>query len=202
MTIFNVGVRVAIFGLALLMGTTVVAASRFVFNTIADVLKPAAVGKSATFTVEPEPFSVLEEKDFPSEEISQSDLDPDGPYSLDIEKVPKAFNDIQYLYVTTRDYADENGNYTNRPVVPFGSIQTNKHDFSFEKIAIGNREISFETESVDGISYQFVGQFPNSSEAVYCETCEYPPDLTGTLTKRKNGKVLAEMNAKFYISGC
>lgn len=201
MTIFNVGVRVAAFGLALLLGTTVVAASRFVFNTIANVLRPAAISKPAAFTVEPEPFSVLDEIDFPSDKVSETDFNPDGSYSLDIEKVPKAFSDVEFLHIMTREYEDVERNYTNRPVVPFGSLDAKKV-FRFEKIAIGNREISFETESVDGISYQFVGHFPISAEVINCEGCEYPPDLTGILKKVKNGNVVAKLTAKFYIAGC
>lgn len=201
MTIFNVGVRVAVFGLALMLGTTVVAASRFVFNTIANVLNPAAISKSAAFMVEPESFSVLDEKDFPSERVREPDFDPTGAYSLNIEKAPKAFADIEFLEIVTREYTEDDGTYTNRPVVPSGKLQT-KEEFTFSRIAVGNHEISFETDSVDGISYQFVGQFPNSAEVINCETCEYPPDLTGVLKKVKNSKVIAELNAKFYVAGC
>jgi hypothetical protein len=211
MTIFHFAVRALVFGLALLLGTTVVAASRFVFNAIANVLRPAAISKRAAFTVEPEPspllkpgpFPVLDKVNDPNEEVGQSDFDPTGAYSLNIEKAPKAFADIEFLEIVTREYTEEDGGaYTNRPVVPSGRLQTKK-DFSFTKIAIGNREISFETESVDGISYQFVGHFPISrAEVIDCEGCEYPPDLTGILKKVKNGKVVAEITAKFYFVGC
>lgn len=201
MTIFHFGFRVVVFGLALLLGTTVVAASRFVFNAIANVLRPVTVSKQAVFAVEPKPVALLDEFSYPGKEVSEPDFDPTGAYSLDIEKTPKAFADIQYFEIVTSDYTQEDGKYTNRPVVPTGELHTTK-EFSFSRIAIGNREISFETESVDGISYQFVGLFRNSAELIDCEGCEYPPDLNGTLKKVKNGKVVAELNAKFYVAGC
>lgn len=201
MTIFDFGFRAAVFGLALLLGTTVVAASRFAFNIIGNFLKPAAISKSASFTVEPEPFPVLDKSNYPSEEVSRFDFDPTGAYSLNIEKAPKAFADIEFLEIVTREYTEDDGTYTNRPVVPSGKLQT-KEEFTFSRIAVGNHEISFETDSVDGISYQFVGQFPDSAEVINCEGCEYPPDLSGILKKVKNGKVIAELNTKFYLAGC
>jgi hypothetical protein len=201
MTIFHFGFRAVAFGLALLLGTTVVAASRFVFNAIASGLRPVTVSKQAVFAVEPKSVALLDEFSYPGKEVSEPDFDPTGDYSLNIESVPAEFADIEFLSITTREYTEENGKYTNRPVVPSGSFRANK-EFTFRRIATGNREISFETESVDGISYQFVGHFPISAEVIDCEGCEYPSDLTGTLKKVKSGKVVAELNATFYVAGC
>lgn len=201
MKTINFLVRVLVFGGALLLGTTAVVASRFIFTTIVDAVKtPVAAEKPAPFeelTTVPEfdQPEVIDDQDMPSS------FDPSGGYSLDMEIVPKTFADIEYLEIVTHEYLEENESYISRPIVPTGMLKTKK-SFAFTKILVGNREISFETESIDGIRYQFVGVFPESNEMINCEACEYPPDLKGQLKKIKNGRVVAEWHAKFYVQGC
>jgi hypothetical protein len=44
---------------------------------------------------------------------------------------------------------------------------------------------------------------PLSLETTYCQAREYSADLRGRLKKLKNGKVIAELDAKFfYVHGC
>ncbi|MEO5857395.1 MAG: hypothetical protein ABIR33_00455, partial [Pyrinomonadaceae bacterium] len=74
--------------------------------------------------------------------------------------------------------------------------------FEFARVAVNNREISFETKTNNGISYQFVGDFPLSAEYILCDRPPCTADLEGKLKKLKNGKVIAELDAKFYYNGC
>jgi hypothetical protein len=77
------------------------------------------------------------------------------------------------------------------------------NQFKFQAVTISDRDITFETREVKGVSYKFVGYFPKYPEfGEYCDGCEYPPELKGVLTKLKNGKVVAEIHAEFYAGGC
>lgn len=203
MNIFNFSVRAIVFGAALLLGTTAVIASRFVITTVVGFITPAAVPESVTMPApESERAAVFE--DLRNEEpIAPVDFDPTGSYSFDSDEIPRGFADIEYIVITTRDYLlDENSRiYKSIPTIPDGLVEA-KRSFEFAKIAVNDREVSFETKSHDGISYQFVGHFPVSTEYINCEGCEYPADLKGQLKKLKNGKVIAEIEAELYVHGC
>lgn len=199
MNIFQLSIGTIVFASTLLLGTTAVIASRFLITTVAGLTRPAAAAQPIVVpAAEPERIVDLPDlrKDSPT---TPDDFEPSGSYSLDTETAPAAFADIEFLEIVTTEfgYDAENATYTNVPIIPTGRLQTKK-TFSFTKISIGVREISFETTAVKGISYRFVGDFPVLIEAIDCETCEHPPNLKGSLKKLKNGKVIAEMDAKFY----
>jgi hypothetical protein len=199
MNIFSFSIRAFVFSVALLTGTTAVIASRFVITTVAAFTETSAEPESVTMP-ESERATVFE--DLRNEEpIAPEDFDPTGTYGLDTDKLPAAFADFEFIDIATREYEEDNGTYFSRPIIPTGSLQTKK-TFELKKIAYGNREISFETTVQDGISYRFVGHFPVSTEFISCEGCEYPADLKGQLKKLKNGKVIAEIEAEFYVHGC
>lgn len=130
---------------------------------------------------------------------SASSFDPTGDYSLDADVVPKTFADIEYLTIQTREYYQENGEYLDRPIVPSGSIRT-KTELKFARLAVGDSDLTFQTDTVNGVSYRFVGRFLREENF---ESEAEMPDLTGRLIKITNGKWAAEMDAKFYIQcGC
>jgi hypothetical protein len=119
----------------------------------------------------------------------------------DDETLPKAFADIEHLSIETHEYnekAGENGPYW-IPIVPKGSIQTKKA-FKFERVAVGTRLFSFQTATVDGISYKFIGSFPDTKAG--SDSHSGGPDIEGRLIKIKDNKWAAEMEAKFYVAGC
>ena len=200
MNIFNFSIRAFVFGAALLLGTTAVIASRFVITTVVGFTTPAAVPESVTMPApESERAAVFE--DLRNEEPSApEDFDPTGTYGLDTEKLPAAFADFEFIDIATREYDEDNGTYSSRPIIPAGSLQT-KRTFEFKKMSYGNREISFETDTQDGVNYRFVGHFPVTGEYISCEGCEHPADLKGTLTKLKNGYAVANLEANFYAYG-
>ena len=201
MNIFQLSIATFVFGITLLLGTTGVIASRFVITTVASLTKASPLPESVSVSAAA-PERVVDLPDLRHEPPSApEDFDPSGPYVLDPEKVPAAFADIEWLDIVTHRYLKDNETYINQPIIPSGSLEAKK-EFTLTKIALRNREIAFETASVGGISYQFVGNFPVTTESIDCEGCEYPADLTGRLKKLRNGKVIAELDAKFYISGC
>lgn len=200
MKIFHFSIHALVFVGALLLGTSAVVASRFVITTVASLTKTTAVSESVFVPAEPENVPVFE--DLRSETLEKADdFDPTGSYSLVMDDVPAVFAEIVFLEIATREYKEQDGAYVNRPIIPNGLIQTTK-TFAFAKIAVANREISFETDTQDGASYQFVGYFPLSSEYIACVGCEQAADLHGKLRKLKNGKVVAELDVKFYSYGC
>ena len=201
MKIYQISSGAFVFACALLIGTTTVIGMRFVLSTAAAVMEPASVTARQDSITGPLTNKVLEEIVAHSEQERVDEFDPTGSYSLGNEKVPKAFADVKFVEIATREYKAENGKYSNIPVVPSGSIFTTG-SIRFKRIAVSNREIAFETEIDDGISYIFVGQFSGASEVISCEACEYPADLQGRLIKMKNGQVVAELSAKFYMDGC
>ena len=105
-------------------------------------------------------------------------------------------NSLSHEYLKGNDLR-----YFAKPIVPTGSLHAGK-DFQFKSITISDREITFETRAINGISYKFVGHFPKSPKFEYCDGCEILPDLKGKLTKLKNGNVVAETNADFYTAVC
>jgi hypothetical protein len=201
MNIFQLSISTFVFAITLLLGTTAVVASRFVVATVANLYKPATRERVVAPAAEPE--RVVDLPDLRNEPPpAPDDFDPSGPYVLDAEKVPAAFADVDWIDIVTHRYVEDNETYINQPIIPTGSLQTPKKSFEFKKVAVGNREISFETTTIDGVRYTFVGHFLISTEHIACEDCEYPADLTGKLKKLKNGRVIAEVDAKFYIAGC
>jgi hypothetical protein len=199
MNIFQLSISTIVFASTLLLGTTAVIASRFVITTVASLTKPVATEELVVPVAQHEPAPVF--GDLRNETAAANDFDPTGTYFLDSETLPTAFAEIEFLDIETREYNEDREIYSSRNILPIGSLHTEK-TFAFAKIAVGNREISFETTSVDGISFQFVGNFPISTEVIKCEECQYPADLSGRLKKIKNGKVIAEMDVKFFLGGC
>ena len=197
MNIFQLSISTIVFASTLLLGTTAVIASRFVITTLASLTKPSE--SLAVQSAEPEQALIFE--DLRNKAPAHDDFDPSGGYSLITEDVNAGFADIASLDITVREYWKTDGTYLNRPIVPDGKLNGTKARFYLTKISLGNREISFETDTQDGVNYRFVGHFPVTSEYLSCEGCEHPADLKGTLTKLKNGYAVANLEANFYAYG-
>lgn len=140
------------------------------------------------------------EDDLPAtEETVEDEFDAEGNYYL-IGDLPKDFKDFYSLSVITSNYeVKDDGSAYASPIPPEIELYS-KIKYKFTRININNRQISFETEGKNGISFQFTGYFPEQYED---EKSKEWVSLEGTLTKLKNGKKVAETQAKFgYIHGC
>ena len=127
------------------------------------------------------------------------DFSAHGYFYLDVEKIPKAFEDIDHLEVTTIDYDKTNADGTDGvPIPPKGLLKTTK-EFKFTRIAIYDRQIEFQTETIAGVSYRFSGRYSTPEDY---ERDSSLSDLTGRLIKIKKGKWAAEMTAGFMWPGC
>ena len=134
-------------------------------------------------------------------EITQPEpeFDVSGSYYFAGEKPPRGFENFDFLEIIVRDYETESDEYVGGiPIPPKGFVQTKK-EYKFVRISVGGQEISFETEKIGGVSYQFNGRF--RSEDSYLSG-EDSADLKGRLVKLKNGKKIAETKAEFFTGGC
>ena len=145
----------------------------------------------------------------PIEEVArqaESDFYASGEYYI-IGKAPKGFEDFEYLEITTDAYDEKTDKV--KPIYPEGFVLS-KSKFSFSKIYINNKIVSFETETRKGISYKFTGMFFEHDEQKtwtsfdYDEKTPYQEEyiyLEGSLTKFRDGKKIAEKKIKFTVYG-
>ena len=115
--------------------------------------------------------------------------------------------------LTTVDYSKaheaNNYDYDDFRMPPKGSVETAK-ELDFTRIAINGRMIAFETETKNGVSYEFTGEFMGEDKEEFKvedevedgETYTYYADLKGTLIKKRNGKKVAESDVKLQMGGC
>ena len=132
-------------------------------------------------------------------ESAEDSFNATGDYYL-VDDAPKGFKDFESINITTNDYtnASEENNYWGTPIPPKGYLLTKKK-YKFARINIGNKQIAFETEIRNEISYKFVGKFVDN---VQSEDGAYA-DLEGRLVKMQNGKKIAESDIRLLVScGC
>lgn len=123
-----------------------------------------------------------------------------GVYAFDTESLPKAFRGLGYMEVNLYDFEKigEDGEYGVR-IPPKGYLLA-ETEFKFKRIAVAGKHISFQTETVNGVSYRFTGEYLALD---YCETGGATPDVSGELIKIVNGRWAAAMKAKLYEEcGC
>jgi hypothetical protein len=111
-----------------------------------------------------------------------------------IEKPTKDFADISEIHFFAGD-----GTAENPPAYGLIRLKNKKaKDFVINKRMMDEKNISFTTNSVGGISYQFTGAFTKLGNFP-----SYPPEgvvLQGTLTKFKGKAKLAAAKVKFTYS--
>ena len=106
--------------------------------------------------------------------------DPEGTYFI-WGKTPKAFQGFKYIDITTKTYT-KSGSL--KPVKPYGSVQAGRK-YKMTRIDIVGESLSFETEVVAGVSYQFNGRSISAPRP-------NGPEISGWLMKMVNGKKVAE----------
>lgn len=139
------------------------------------------------------PFAVADEN------YDAADFNPTGEYYLADENVQGGFRDFDYLEIQTHAYndaADPDDSWT--PIPPKGSIHA-KRSYKFKSVMVSPTFVAFETEAVRGISYRFAGKFSQTYQTMEEGGMA---NFRGRLTKLKYGKIVAAMDAAFYIGGC
>ena len=107
-----------VFGGALLCGITAVYTYHFVAANLSNAISASVKSEELVSVEKLSTLSVFDETSTISFEDTYVDHDPSGYYSLDPEKVPKEFADIEFLAITTHEFIEKNGVYTNTPIVP------------------------------------------------------------------------------------
>ncbi len=146
-------------------------------------------------TFEPELVKSVSEKKV--EDNSVKEFDAGGYYGI-IGDYPKGFKDFEMIEIITHESSVKTGSIISIP--PKGYIRTNKN-FDFKKINANPKKLSFSTEKIKRISYEFNGNFSYEKSE---ENSEYEERvLNGNLIKKRNGKIIAKAKVKlWYYIGC
>lgn len=123
-------------------------------------------------------------------------FDAEGYYYISADNTPKGFDDFENFSITSKDYKTENEEDYGKLIAPEGYVQANR-ELKFSRISIGDYQIRFETERVKGISYSFSGEFTETRNFNYLESEDREKVLKGVLTKKRNGKKIAEAQVDF-----
>jgi hypothetical protein len=140
-----------------------------------------------------------------SEEKNEDDSENEeyigGEYYI-IGELPKGFKDFHSLIVETTDYslASAEKGYQDIHIPPEGYVYANNKEFTFKRVAVSRKQLSFETEAIKGVSYKFTGK--HVDEALDVGEYMAHADLEGVLTKLKDGKKIAEFKVKLEVGGC
>ena len=119
-------------------------------------------------------------------------VDASGTFSIH-GKAPQAFANIEVLEIGGND---EYGWKANPPFYGFIRLNNNaKTDFKLLKPTIEDKNISFKTRAVGGVSYEFEGTFTQLDFAE--KDMRNQTVLSGTLKKLGAGKVAAEAKLDF-----
>lgn len=149
---------------------------------------------------------VIEETETQTEDKNY-EFNPDGHYYIIGEQ--KGFEDITHFCISTVDYSkaaeESNDSYENYRIPPTGHLEQDK-EFNFTRVALAYKKIAFETETKNGISFEFTGEFIDGEEVKYKtsdgETYTDYAVLKGTLIKKRKGKKIAESKVEFGEGGC
>lgn len=151
-----------------------------------------------------EPLSaVVDSKTETQEETNaETEFDAEGFYYI-IDDSPKGFEDFDAIEITTVDYetASEENDYKGTPIAPEGHLRTNRK-FNFTRISISEKNMTFQTEAVKGVSYKFSGKF--LEKGAFWNLESQTPVLEGRLVKLQSGKKAVEKNVRlgWYAGGC
>ena len=119
-----------------------------------------------------------------------------GEGRFEIDKVPKGFTEFKYLYLDGGSFKlgpDGKRLITDSPANLKGELY-GRLRFKMKKAAIEDDAITFETQAVKGISFQFSGTVFNATTG---KDQPVTVGLKGSLSKLLNGKKVAEAQVTF-----
>jgi len=159
------------------------------FLALAFVLALSSVNAFANFT------SSEVGKSFSASEFTYNFEEDVFGYFLISGKAPKDFADIDVINLGG---SGEYGAGANPPY--YGMIRLKnkkKADFKLLKPTLEGKNLSFKTEAVGGISYEFVGVLTRTDFGSDLQLAQGEKVLIGTLKKLKGGKTIAESKVGF-----
>jgi hypothetical protein len=151
--------------------------------------------------IEQLPTPVIEETSVSdSEENTEEEFDASGDYWNISDTKKKGLKELWEISIlTTDDTLTDDNEYKGNPIAPEGFVYTRaRQEFKFTRINIGNKQITFQTETKKGISYKFVGKFLD--EQNYNK--EDFADIEGRLITMRNSKKITEVTVRLRRSRC
>jgi hypothetical protein len=126
-------------------------------------------------------------------------FDPEGNYFI-IDQTAKTaieFKNISYIKIENKNFhVDAKDTRFGDLIAPKGSIVLDDDkQIELEKIYIVDGKVLLESKVLDGIKYEFVGEFLIKGNFYTLD--ENTEVLEGTLTKKSNGEVIATGNVTF-----
>ena len=175
-----------------------------VFSTDKHRLTKIVKAKNITF---PQPIveqlhtPVIEESPAPdSEENTENEFDASGDYFNISDTKRKGLKELWEITIkTSDDVISEENDYKGNPIAPEGFVFTRaRKEFKFTRINIGNKQITFQTETKKGINYKFVGKFLDEEKSNKLDFA----DIEGRLITMQNGKKITEVKLRLRRSRC
>ena len=121
-----------------------------------------------------------------SEENTGCEYDGYGYYYV-VGDLPKGFKDFYGVTLITRDFKAKSEDCPlGIPIPPEGFLHTTRK-YKFTRINMGNKQVAFETETIKGTSYKFIGNG------------KFMGAFEGRLIKMRNGKKIAESQMVFEL---
>ena len=168
-------------------------------------IEPVPIAVYPLPEIEKEQSQTPEDEKYVHREFSEPG--EDGYYYLigtpAIRNKPKGFKDFEHFHLST--YRIEEKIYKRIPVKSNGFVYTNR-PFDFARLKISGKQLSFTTETENGVFYRLEGKFVDEIITVKDSDGEDYTDtvaLKGLLTKWKNGVKIAEAKVNFgFTIGC
>lgn len=129
----------------------------------------------------------------PAAKPAETPLDPTGAYFA-MDELPADFADLEHLSLAT---IDENA----APAPLNGFLRPkdrNAKDYKLVDPKIDGDHLTFTTEAVDGIHYEFHGVFTTRGDFAANPPASDTAVLTGTLTKMRDGRIAASTPVRFH----
>lgn len=162
--------------------------------------QPVALDTTSFTVSDVETVKAIEEK--------KRGFDPEGYYAIS-GKDPKGFERFAYFAIVNKDWENSSFEIVSKApegwVVTVDSNYVRSNDLVMKSISIGEGKLFFETETMDGVSYKFAGDFIERGnftdmEKSYDEDGYYvePEVLEGVLTKIQNGKEISTEKLRYH----
>lgn len=129
------------------------------------------------------------------DETNEAYFDPEGHYHF-LSEPPVDFEEFFYIAINNKNFdVEATDPKYGELTTPRGHaiLQTENNQvqyLDFDKLSIGNGKIQFETETANGIKYEFDGEFLVKGNFYTLD--EDTEVLKGTFVKSKNGKQIAK----------
>jgi hypothetical protein len=148
---------------------------------------------------ETSPTSVIQENLSNTEEAQLSDFTAVVEYYSDEATLQKDFGTFRSIEIEIPDYQRASIEKVDKKAIRTKGAINFKRQYRFNRTEISEKDIAFETETINGISYRFTGHFFKDKDI---DPAEEYLQIHGHLTRLKNGKKMSEADIELFASDC